>query len=150
MADKNVVLASCLTPRLIQLYVLALCCWGPCVKNGFALYTKELEISQAGSLWDHSPCQGCCSYLSFPVKAQALSPLHKACWVHMLAVDPEMHIRVCVYVNVCARLLVCLRAGGLLSRWSVVVYSGLQWFSGLHEGQWYSSNLGLTAGDAQG
>lgn len=70
--------------------------------------------------------------------------------MHVLAVDPEMHIRVCVYVNVCARLLVCLRAGGLLSRWSVVVYSGLQWFSGLHEGQWYSSNLGLTAGDAQG
>lgn len=44
--------------------------------------------------------------------------------MHVLAVDPEMHIRVCVYVNVCARLLVCLRAGGLLSRWSVVVYSG--------------------------
>lgn len=46
------------------------------VRNRLFSRSTQLNISQAGSLWDHSACQGCCSYLSLPVKAQTLAPLH--------------------------------------------------------------------------
>lgn len=84
------------------------------------------RISQAGSLWDHSACQGCCSYLSLPVKTQALAPLHPPRPVERARAQPvackcvhgSRHSGVYAFVHVCPRLCVILRAGRSVSRCS--------------------------------
>lgn len=129
-----------LTSRLIQFM------WFPPVVelSPFSCST-QLNISQAGSLRDHSACQGCCSYLSLPVKTQVLAPLHPARPVGRVRSNYSMqvlcvcvcdsgHSSRCVFVRACPWLCVglyLLAAGGSVSRCS-------------------SSELGLTAGNALG
>ena len=88
------------------------------VRNRLFSRSTQPNISQAGSLWDHSACQGCCSYLSLPVKAQALAPLHPPrpaervhcpCGMHV-CYHGSGHSGVCVCVCVSACPSSCVPA----------------------------------------
>lgn len=63
----------------MQNAVLVWFMWFPCIVE-LSCTTQTLpcsaHISQAGSLRDHSACQGCCSYLSLPDRTEVPAPLH--------------------------------------------------------------------------
>lgn len=85
------------------------------------------HISQAGSLWDHSACQGCCSYLSLPVRTQVPAPLHPPRSVEGVWRPCGMQVRPaaldtvecrCLCARVHLELCVILHAGRPVSRCS--------------------------------
>lgn len=108
------------------------------VRNRLFSRSTQLNISQAGSLWDHSACQGCCSYLSLPVKAPALAPLHPPRPVEHVHRRYGMHV--------------CYHGGGHVGRCVFVRECPSSCGAGLRaEGSRRSScKSGLTAGDALG
>lgn len=86
------------------------------------------RISQAGPLWDHSACQGCCSYLSLPVKTQALAPLHPPRPVERARSACGM--QVCSWQQTQWRVCVCARVSTALcdlACWKVSVKVLLLW-----------------------
>lgn len=90
--------------------VVELCC-----KN--QALSCSAHISQAGPLWDHSACQGCCSYLSLPVKTQVLAPLHpprpvervrSACGMQVCSWEQtQWRVCICACVSMALCNLVC-------------------------------------------